>query len=95
MHGPNSRINVNSMDNSVNIASATNDQTLVQLRDATRSITDESERARVLARLDDLERAKGSSGFLPAYQSFVASVADYMSICGPFIPALTQMLSGT
>jgi len=29
-----------------------------------------------------------------AYQSFIGSVADYMTIFSPFIPALTLMLSG-
>ena len=93
-HGHNPRINVNSTDNSVNIASVSNDNTFVQMREACKSISDESERVKILSRLDDLENARGSSGFLPAYQSFISSVADYMSIFGPFIPALTQMLSG-
>ena len=83
MHGPNARINVNSTDNSTNIASVSSN-----------TIPDESQRAQIIAQLDDLERAKESGGFLLAYQSFIASVADYMTIFGPFIPALTLMLSG-
>lgn len=94
LHGHNPRINVNSTDNSVNIASVSNDKTFVQMRKAVQSISDESERAKILSRIDELENARGTSGFLSAYQSFVSSVADYMSILGPFIPALTQMLSG-
>lgn len=94
LHGPNSRLNLNSTDNSVNIASISNDKTFVQMREAAQSISDESQRAAVISRLDALESAKGTTGFLPAYQSFISSVADYMTIFGPFIPALTQMLSG-
>lgn len=94
LHGHNPRINVNSTDNSVNIASVSNDTTFVQMREVAQSIADESERAKILSRIEDLESARGSSGFLSAYQSFISTVADYMSIFGPFIPALTQMLSG-
>jgi len=94
LHGPNSRINMNSTDNSVNVGSVSNEKTFVQMREAAQSISDESERATIVSRLDALESAKGTTGFLPAYQSFISSVADYMTIFGPFIPALTQMLSG-
>ena len=94
-HGHNARINVNSTDNSVNVASVSNDKTFVQMREAAQSISDQSERAKILSRLDDLQRARGSSGFLSAYQGFISSIANYMSIFGPFIPALTKMLSGS
>lgn len=94
MHGPNARINVNSTDNSTNIASVSNEQLFGHLRETANAIGDESQRTQILARLDDLERAKESGGFLSAYQSFIASVADYMTIFSPFIPALTAMLSG-
>jgi len=93
MHGPNARINVNSTDNSTNIASVSN-ELFVRLRETASTIADESQRAQIIARLDDLERAKESGGFLLAYQSFIASVADYMTIFSPFVPALTLMLSG-
>jgi hypothetical protein len=94
MSGPNARINVNSTDNSTNIASVSNEQLFVRLRETAKTIADESQRVQILARLDDLERAKESGGFVSAYQSFIGSVADYMTIFSPFIPALTLMLSG-
>jgi hypothetical protein len=94
MHGPNARINVNSTDNSTNIASVSSEQLFIRLRETASTVADESQRAQILARLDDLERAKESGGFVLAYQNFIASVADYMTIFSPFIPALTLMLSG-
>lgn len=94
IHGHNPRVNMNSTDNSVNVTSVSGDQLFVQLRDAVRSVADESERAEILSKLDALQQARGSSGFLHAYQGFISSVADYMTIFGPFIPALTQMISG-
>jgi hypothetical protein len=93
LHGHNPRINVNSTDNSVNIASVSSDQLFMQLRETARSIGTESERAEILSKLDRLQETQGSSGFLQAYQNFIASVANYMTIFGPFIPALTQMIS--
>jgi len=94
MHGPNARINVDSIDNSTNIASVSSERLFVRLRETASTIADESQRAQILARLDDLERAKESGSFVSAYQSFIGSVADYITIFSPFIPALTLMLSG-
>ena len=42
-----------------------------------------------------LERAKDSSTFLDAYQSFIGSIADHVTVLGPFLPALSAMLSGS
>ena len=94
IHGHNPRINMNSTDNSVNITSVSGDQLFVQLRETVRSISNESERAEILSKLDQLQQARGSSSFSQAYQNFIAAAANYMTILGPFIPALTQMLSG-
>jgi hypothetical protein len=93
LHGPNSRINMNSTDNSVNVASVSNDKMFLQMREAAQSISDESERAKILSRLDDLESTRGTSGFLPAYQTFMSVIADHVTVFAPFIPALAQMLS--
>lgn len=93
-HGHNARINVNSADNSVNIASVSNDKTFVQMREVAQSIQDESEREKILSRISELESSRGSSGFLPAYQSFMSAIADHITVFGPFIPVLAQMLSG-
>jgi hypothetical protein len=93
-HGDNSRLNLNSVDNSVNASIRSNGQLFIALREASNSVLDKSDRENILARLDELEKAQGSNGFFAAYQSFIASAAQYMTIFGPFIPALTQMLSG-
>ena len=85
---------MNSTDNSVNITSVSGDELFVQLREAVRSIGDDSERNGILSKLDQLEKAKDSGSFLHAYQSFIATVADHMTVFAPFIPALTQMLTG-
>ena len=89
----NHRVNNQSADNSVNITTVSSDQLFVQLRETAHSIADRPGRENILARLDELEKAQGSNGFFAAYQSFMASAAQYMTIFGPFIPALTQMIS--
>lgn len=93
LHGDNPRINVNSTDNSTNIASVSNDRLFAQMREEARSITDEAERKYIVARLDELQEARGSDGFLRAYQNFMASAADHMTVFAPFLPVLAQMLS--
>jgi hypothetical protein len=42
------------------------EQLFVRLRETAGTIPDESQRAQIIARLDDLERAKESGGFLLA-----------------------------
>jgi hypothetical protein len=93
IHGNNPRINMNSTDNSVNIVTVSGDQLFDLLRETARSVENESERTEILAKLDELQQAQGSAGFVNAYQNFIGRVANYMTIFGPFIPALTQMLS--
>jgi hypothetical protein len=92
LHGDNPRINVNSTDNSTNIASASYGLLFVQMREKASAIADETERKDIVARVDELEKARGSTGFLAAYQNFMASAADHMTVFGPFLPALAQML---
>jgi hypothetical protein len=93
LNGHNSRINVNSTDNSVNTTSVSNDQMFVQMRQAAEAISDESARATIISRLDALENAKGTTGFLPAYQKFMASIADHITVFSLFLPALAQLLT--
>jgi hypothetical protein len=93
-HGPNARLNLHSTDNSSNVVSISNDKTFVQMREAAQSVQDELEREKILAHIAELERSKGSTNFLSAYQTFISVVADHMTVFGPFIPLLTQMLSG-
>lgn len=94
LHGPNSRVNMNSTDNSLNVASVSNDKTFIQMREAAQSIRDELEREKILSHIAELESTKGSKGFLSAYQTFMSVIADHMTVFAPFLPVLAQMLSG-
>lgn len=93
-HGPNARLNLHSTDNSLNVVSISNEKTFVQMRDAAQSIQDEPERKKILTQIAELERTKGSANFLSVYQTFISVIADHMTVFGPFIPLLAQLLSG-
>ena len=43
--------------------------------------------------MDELEKSRGTAGYLRVYENFIASVADYMGAFGSFVPPLTRMLS--
>jgi hypothetical protein len=94
LHGHNPRVNMNSTDNSVNVSSVSGDQLFVQLRETINSIQNQTDKENILGRLEELEKARGTGSFQPAYQNFIASAAMYMGIVGPFIPALMGMLPG-
>lgn len=93
-HGPNARLNLDSIDGSTNTVSMSRDRVFVELREQAKSIADEAARADILARIDDLESTQGTGGFLAAYQSFMATASSHITIFGFLLPFLTQMLSG-
>jgi hypothetical protein len=93
-HGPNARLNVDSVDNSTNTVSMSQDRVFFELREQAKSIADDAERADILARIDALESTQGTGGFLAAYQSFMTIASNHIAVFGFLLPVLTQMLSG-
>lgn len=89
-YGDNSRLNMNSTDNSVNVVSQ---DLFTQLRETTASIADEAARQNILTRIEELEKAQGSGTFIQAYQNFMASVAAHVTVFAPLLPVLAKMLS--
>ncbi|MCU1340758.1 MAG: hypothetical protein JWN92_181 [Candidatus Acidoferrum typicum] len=65
----------------------------IQLRAATRCIADEGKRSEVISNIDQLEKSRGTPGYLRVYETFIASAADHMDAFGSFVPPLTKMLS--
>jgi hypothetical protein len=93
-HGPNARLNVDSIDNSTNAVTMSKDRVFVELREQAQSIDDETDRTDILARIDALESTQGTGGFLAAYQSFMATASNHITAFGFLLPYLSQMLSG-
>jgi RNA 3'-terminal phosphate cyclase len=91
--GPNSRVNIGSTDQSTNINI---DQSVIsKVRQALTAQVEESEqRAALLSALADMEQAGDKSALSAAYQRFISSAANHMSVIAPFLPALGQMFGG-
>lgn len=79
---------------STNTVSMSKERVFVELREQAKSVADEAARADILARIDALESTQGTGGFLAAYQSFMATASNHITVFGPLLPFLAQMLSG-
>lgn len=90
--GPNSRVNLNSTDNSTNISYS--GDVFGDMRNAIQTgVADPAKRCEIIAAIDEAEQAKGGPKFLSAYQKVVGVAADHLGLLGPFLPALTSMIS--
>jgi hypothetical protein len=94
--GHNTRININSTDNSTNVVaeSITENNVFQKLREAIEQQVTSEEKEVILSSVDQLEQTKGTSKYVSAYQSFIQTAKDWMTIIGPFIPMLTPGLQG-
>ncbi|HZQ45266.1 MAG TPA: hypothetical protein VFA99_18595 [Acidobacteriaceae bacterium] len=87
IHGPNARVNIDSIDNSTNVVHQR--VPLSELRKAIESgVSDGAERAAILQRLSDLEAANDRESGAKRYQAFIAAAANHMTLIGPYLPAL-------
>jgi len=93
--GPNARFNINSVDSSTNVVNQAPPEFFEALRLAIQSrIAAGQEQEALLAATTDLEQENGKPSFAQRYAQFMALAANHMEVLTPFIPALTQMLSG-
>lgn len=96
IHGNNPRWNTNSTDNSVNVVITSHEQIFTDLRKQIESgVPAGDEQKDVLEKLTALEQAHNSPTFGHRLSEFVSAAANYMTIIGPFIPALMEMLQKT
>ena len=93
--GANSRFNINSVDSSVNIINQDQADLFNALRQTIqKEVNNTDEQKKLLDCSNNLEKEIGKKDFTKKYAEFIAIAADHMSIIGPFIPALTQLLMG-
>ncbi|MFM9958518.1 MAG: hypothetical protein ACKVZJ_10610 [Phycisphaerales bacterium] len=93
VNGPNTRVNIHSVDNSTNTNTIVSSQVFADLRAAlTRVDAPAEDIERLRAKVDALEAAAGQPGFLDRYNDFIASAANHMTVISPFLPALGQVL---
>lgn len=84
------RININSIDNSVNIALSANEEqlfkTIQQLAD---SLPNNDE---IIKAVFEMKQEARKPSFAAKYNAFIQSIANHITIFAPFIPALTALL---
>jgi hypothetical protein len=87
LHGPNSRVNIGSADNSTNVVHQATP--FGEIRAALeQGIADGTERVRLETALSDLEMSTDRESGTKRYESFISAAADHMTLIGPFLPVL-------
>ena len=93
LHGPNSRVNNQSLDLSTNTVSVGPENVFTELKRAIElHVPRESGQDVLLGKVEAMKEAQGTEGYLHRYQEFIKHAADHMTLVAPFIPALTHML---
>jgi hypothetical protein len=87
----NARVNINSTDQSVNSVIVSQEQLFTAIRDVVTQQISGADQQTVLAKLDDLQHAQGTKGFSDKFTAFMGVSADFITILGPFLPALTEL----
>ncbi len=90
--GHNSRVNVQSTDQSVNVVITNSEQLFQKIRESIQSSVPVEQQQDILERLQALEQAQDSTIFGVRYTEFIAVAANQMTIIAPFIPALSELL---
>lgn len=86
--GNNSKVNINSIDNSINLFQIPFDEIYEKLNE----IEDETVRNESIMCLKELEESKDSETYKSKYVKFISTVSDHVSVIAPFLPILTQFL---
>lgn len=84
------KININSIDNSINVTLSENDEKLFETLKKLAASLDNSDE--VISRIDEMHNSAGKETFSQKYNAFIQSIANHMTIFAPFIPALTTFL---
>lgn len=94
IQGENARVNIDSVDNSQNLAiSAPDNAIFEQLREKLNSAgLVEEEQARIMEVINQMEAAKGTPTFKERYQVFMAAAANHASVFGALFGALALLL---
>ena len=86
--GNHSKVNINSVDNSINMLQIPFDKIYEKLNE----IEDETVRNESKKCLKELEESNDSESYKSKYVKFINTVSDYVSVIAPFLPILTQFL---
>ncbi|MDO9333897.1 MAG: hypothetical protein Q7T57_05180 [Dehalococcoidales bacterium] len=91
--GPNTRVNIQSVDSSANLVEVEPTELFGRIREAIGQSVQDGELLRKLQeKVTELQKAQGTPGFVVRYKEFMALAANHMTLLAPFIPALFQMM---
>jgi hypothetical protein len=95
LHGTHARVNIHSVDSSINISKSDTQAVFSQIQQAIKTeIQDSEKQSLVLSKLDELQSSINTPSYLTKYQEFIGLVADHITVFAPFIPHLTSLLHG-
>lgn len=81
-----------SIDHPVNIVNVGRDQLFTDLRNAISESVPDPTREKLLDALESLASVESKRTFSSRYAEFVQLAANHLTVIGPFVPALTQLL---
>jgi len=87
--GNNARVLNHSVDHSSNIVNISNDKMFEELRALIEAQLPDTG---LIPLVNEMEQARGTSGFAAKYNAFIQSAANHMTLLAPFIPPLTALL---
>ncbi len=90
--GTQARVNINSVDNSVNSMNSENKELFEKIFSTLQEIDNEKVKEEALAIAKEMQLNIDKPTFKEKYQQFISTVANYITIISPFIPALTNLL---
>jgi hypothetical protein len=91
-HGNHSRINIDSVDSSINISDVAISSKFTEIRDAIKNIPDNNVHPILLAKLDELQASIFTETHSKTNEEFIALAANYTTILAPFFPYLNSLL---
>lgn len=90
IYGHNSKVNIHSTDNSVSIVDAVPEELFTRLHNVIQEKIQDNQK--ILEVVRAMQQNIGRPTFLDKYQEFIGLTANVMTIVGPFLPALTQLI---
>jgi hypothetical protein len=91
VHGPNARVNLQSVDSSSNIANIGEKELFDKIRSAIEAGVLGPQRDQMLSAVTELQTSAGTELFPDRFQQLLSVSANAMTVLGPFLPALGQL----
>lgn len=91
--GTNTRVNIDSVDSSVNIVNTEATQFFSELRNLLDKVENTDERERIARSINSMEATAGTKDFITNYQQFMSFISNHITVFSPLLPALAKLLS--